>query len=85
MLNSLRAAESGTPKGADLKKAFKVGEAMKCLVTDVEGDRVRLSKSQAEVAQERAEAREYLARSPKASGKGFGTLGDLLKEKLKER
>jgi small subunit ribosomal protein S1 len=46
--------------------------------------RIRLSKTEAEHAEERREAREYMAKSPRASGKGFGTLGDLLREKLKK-
>ena len=36
----------------------------------------------AEAADERREASEYMAKAPRASGKGFGTLGDLLKAKL---
>ena len=32
---------------------------------------------------ERREAAEYMKASPKPSGKGFGTLGDLLRDKLK--
>jgi small subunit ribosomal protein S1 len=79
------ASETGTPRGADLRKAFKAGDEMKCLVLDVdERGRIRLSKVQAEAAEERAEAREWMQRSaPRAGGKGFGTLGDLLRDKLK--
>jgi small subunit ribosomal protein S1 len=80
------ASESGTPRGTDLKRSFKPGDAMTCLVASIdEQGRFRLSKSGAEAAQERAEAREYLAKSqPRQSGKGFGTLGDLLRDKLKK-
>ena len=50
-----------------------------------ERGRVRLSRTEAEAAQERSEAREYLSRSAaEGGGKGFGTLGDLLREKLKK-
>ncbi len=79
------AAETGTPRGADLRKAFKPGEGLTALVTAIdEHGRIRLSKSGAEAAAERREARDYMAQSaPKGGGKGFGTLGDLLREKLK--
>jgi small subunit ribosomal protein S1 len=80
------ASETGTPRGADLRKAFKVGDALTALVTAIdERGRIRLSKTEAEANQERREAREYLSRTaPKGGGKGFGTLGDLLREKLKK-
>jgi small subunit ribosomal protein S1 len=79
------ASETGTPRGADLRKAFRVGDELKCLVLDVdERGRIRLSKTQGEAAEERAEAREWMRTAPRGQGgKGFGTLGDLLREKLK--
>ncbi len=78
------AAESGTPRGQDLRKAFPAGAEVTVLVTDIdERGRIRLSRTQAEAADERREANEYMARSPRPSGKGFGTLGDLLRSKLK--
>jgi small subunit ribosomal protein S1 len=81
------ASETGTPRGADLRKAFPVGSELKCLITDIdERGRIRLSKSQAEAAEERAEAQAWMkSKSPAGGGrgKGFGTLGDLLKAKLK--
>jgi len=81
------ASETGTPRGADLRKAFKAGDAFQALVTAIdEQGRIRLSKSEAEHAVERAEAQEYLARAaPKGTGKGFGTLGDLLRAKLEKK
>jgi len=79
------AAETGTPRGADLRKAFKVGDELKCLVLEIdERGRIRLSKTQGEAAEERAEAREWMRAAPRGQGgKGFGTLGDLLRDKLK--
>jgi small subunit ribosomal protein S1 len=80
------AAETGTPRGADLRRAFPPGTELRCLVLEIdERGRLRLSKVQAEAAEERAEAREWMQRStPSGAGKkGFGTLGDLLKGKLK--
>lgn len=78
------AAETGTPRGADLRKAFKPGDAVRALVTAIdERGRIRLSRTEAEAADERREARQYLETAPRP-GKGFGTLGDLLRQKLKE-
>ena len=78
------AAESGTPRGQDLRKAFPMGSELTVLVTEIDDrGRIRLSRTQAEAADERREASEYMARAPKGSGKGFGTLGDLLRNKLK--
>jgi small subunit ribosomal protein S1 len=81
------ASETGTPRGADLRKAFKVGEGFQALVLAIdEQHRIRLSKTGAEEAAERKEAQEYMkAAAPKSGGKGFGTLGDLLREKLNKK
>ncbi len=78
------AAETGTPRGQDLRKAFPAGSEITVLITEIDDrGRIRLSRTQAEAADERREASEYMARAPRASGKGFGTLGDLLRDKLK--
>jgi small subunit ribosomal protein S1 len=81
------ASETGTPRGADLRKAFKVGDTFPALVLAIdEQHRIRLSKSGAEEAAERREAAEYMrAAAPKGGGKGFGTLGDLLRQKLEQK
>lgn len=81
------ASETGTPRGADLRKAFKVGDTFQALVLAIdEQGRIRLSKSGAEEAAERKEAAEYMrSAAPKGSGKGFGTLGDLLRQKLEKK
>jgi small subunit ribosomal protein S1 len=80
------ASETGTPRGADLRKAFKVGDAFPALVLAVdEQHRIRLSKTGAEDAAERREAAEYMRSAPRPGGKGFGTLGDLLREKLNKK
>jgi len=79
------ASESGTPHGTDLRRAFKVGDAFPALVLQIdEQGRFRLSKSGAVDAAERADARAYMeTQKPRGGGgKGFGTLGDLLKAKL---
>jgi small subunit ribosomal protein S1 len=81
------ASETGTPRGADLRKAFKVGDLFPALVAAVDDQgRLRLSKSGAEQAAERAEAQEYMAKAaPQGGGKGFGTLGDLLRARLEKK
>ncbi len=51
-----------------------------------EQNRIRLSKSGAEEAAERKEAADYMkASAPKGGGKGFGTLGDLMRQKLERK
>ncbi|GEJ56868.1 30S ribosomal protein S1 [Anaeromyxobacter diazotrophicus] len=80
------ASETGTPRGTDLRRAFKVGDQLDCAISAIdEQGRLRLSKTEAEQAAERKEAQEYLRQAAPQGrgGKGFGTLGDLLREKLK--
>jgi small subunit ribosomal protein S1 len=81
------ASETGTPRGSDLRRAFKVGETFQALVLAIdEQGRIRLSKTGAEDAAERKEAADYMrSAQPKTSGKGFGTLGDLLRQKLEKK
>jgi small subunit ribosomal protein S1 len=81
------ASETGTPRGSDLRKSFKVGDTFPALVAAIdEQNRIRLSKTEAEQAAERAEARAYMEKaSPRQQGKGFGTLGDLLRQKLEKK
>ena len=78
------ASETGTPHGTDLRRAFKAGDVFPALVLQIdEQGRYRLSRSGAVDAAERADARAYMeTQKPKGGGKGFGTLGDLLKAKL---
>jgi small subunit ribosomal protein S1 len=78
------ASETGTPHGTDLRRAFKAGDVFPALVLQIdEQGRFRLSKAGAVDAAERADARAYMeTQKPKGGGKGFGTLGDLLKAKL---
>ncbi len=77
-------AETGTPRGSDLRRAFKPGDELECAIVAIdEQGRYRLSHTEAERAAERKEAQEYLRSSaPKGKGKGFGTLGDMLREKM---
>jgi small subunit ribosomal protein S1 len=74
-------AEVELPKGADLKKAFPLGTALKAAITEVRDGRIRLSVKAAAQAEERAEAQSWM-RSQSGPKTGFGTLGDLLKGKI---
>ncbi|AKU91410.1 S1 RNA-binding domain-containing protein [Vulgatibacter incomptus] len=77
------ASELGVPRGADLRRSHPVGATFRAVVMDVRPDgKVRLSKTGAEVAEERADAAAWMQGQPRAGGKGLGTLADLLKGKL---
>ena len=76
--------EMGTPKGADHRKLFPPGTVFKAAIIEIDSTgRLKLSKTGAEQAEERAEYRQFMKEQQKGSpgGKGFGTLGDLLKLK----
>jgi small subunit ribosomal protein S1 len=78
----LPASETGLPRGADLRRALPKGTALRLAVVEIREDgKIRLSRTAAEQAEERAEVAGYMATQPKPSGKGFGTLGDLLRKK----
>jgi small subunit ribosomal protein S1 len=80
------ASETGTQRGADLKKEFAVGAKVRVLVLDVEAKtgKIRLSIRAAKEAEERAEFAGYLNQNNE-KGKGLGTLGDLLKARLGDK
>jgi small subunit ribosomal protein S1 len=81
------AAETGTQRGADLKKEFKLGSKVKVTVLEVDPNsgKIRLSIRQAVEAEERAEFAGYMGKSGSSGGSGLGTLGDLFKGKLQNR
>lgn len=75
------ASETGTPRGADLNKAFPVGTVVSALIIDVdERGRLKASKTAREQAEERALLDEYKKDKGQAAGAGLGTFGDLLKK-----
>ncbi len=80
------AAETGTQRGADLKKEFESGQTVKVVVQDLDtkNGRIRMSIRAAKEAEERAEFEGYMSTSNK-KGKGLGTLGDLLKKQLGDK
>lgn len=76
------ASETGTERGTDLKRHFQLGQALKAQILEVDATgKIRLSLTAAERAAERAEmeAWQRKERPSGGGGKGFGTLGDLLK------
>ncbi|MSQ81746.1 MAG: S1 RNA-binding domain-containing protein [Myxococcales bacterium] len=77
-------SELGLPLGADLRRHLPVGSVFKAVVTDSRPDgRVRMSRTQAERAQEQAEASSWLASHAGAAVKGgVGTFGELLLAKM---
>ena len=80
----LPASETGTPRGADLHKAFPLGTKLSLLVIDVDDrSRLKVSKTAREQAEERALVDEYKNDKKSGAGAGLGTFGDLLKAKLK--
>ena len=80
-------AELGTPRGSDNRKTTPVGTQFKAQIVDIDDrGRYRLSRSAAERASDALDYREYQRQMNKRMppGKGFGTLGDLLRAKLQE-
>ena len=76
------ASETGTERGTDLKRHFQLGQTLKAQILEVDGGgKFRLSLTAAQRAAERAEmeAWQRTQRPSGGGGKGFGTLGDLLK------
>lgn len=80
-------AETGTPRGADLKKHFTAGQEVEAKVLHVdETGKIRLSMSALKTDEERGEFEAYAkgdVKKNKPEVRGFGTLGDLLSKKSK--
>ncbi len=75
-------SEMGTPRGADLRKQFPPGTVFSAEIIEIDGQgRIKLSKASAERSAEQAEYRTFIKKQNKQEGKGFCTLGDLLKMK----
>jgi small subunit ribosomal protein S1 len=84
------ASETGTPRGADLKKHFVAGQELEVKIVAIdESGKIRLSIAALKADEERGEFEAYAQAertSPKTAGaekpavRGFGTLGDLLKK-----
>jgi len=80
--------ELGTPRGSDNKKTVPPGTKFKAQIIEIdERGRYRLSRTAAERQESASDYREYQRQMNKKMppGKGFGTLGDLLRAKLQEQ
>jgi small subunit ribosomal protein S1 len=80
------ASETGTPRNADLKKHFTVGQELEAKILAVAPDgKIRMSITALADDQERADLAAYQKSEEKKRdaaerpARGFGTLGDLLK------
>lgn len=71
------AAETGMPRGTDLRKAFPEGSEVRAKVLETGDGKLKLSLKAAKDADERADFEE--ARAKNQMPKSLGTLGDLLK------
>ncbi|MBN1961260.1 MAG: S1 RNA-binding domain-containing protein [Deltaproteobacteria bacterium] len=80
----LPAAETGTPPGADLAKAFAIGSTHALVVLENDDrNRMRVSKKARVAAEERQLVDSYQSQSN--TSKSLGTLGDLLRAKKLKR
>ena len=76
------ASETGTPRGADLNKAFPIGTKVPVLVIDLDDrGRVKVSKTAREQAEERAVVDQYKTDKSGGGKTGLGTFGDLLRKR----
>jgi small subunit ribosomal protein S1 len=75
-------SELGTPRGADLRKAFALGTKMKAMVIGLEEGKMRLSVTALKDDEERKDFEGFKGKEPQSpAASGFGTLGDLLKKR----
>jgi small subunit ribosomal protein S1 len=78
--------ELGTERGSDNKRTNPVGSIYKAQIIEVDDrGRYRLSKTSAQAALDRADYQDYQRKHTQPAGKGFGTLGDLLRAKLAQK
>ncbi len=81
-------SELGTPRGSDNKKTTPPGTQFKAQIIDIdERGRFRLSRTAQERAADQSDYRQYQKEMNRKMppGKGFGTLGDLLRAKLEQQ
>jgi small subunit ribosomal protein S1 len=80
-------SESGVPREADVKKAFRAGDELRVVVLDVDeaARRIRLSVTAVQRMQEADEMREYADRADAAAPGKLGSLADKLRDALKPK
>jgi ribosomal protein S1 len=75
-------AELGVPRGADLRKLFPLGTKLKAKILDIADGKMRMSVRALKDDEERAQYEGFRDKEKQAAEpKGFGTLGDLLKNR----
>ena len=77
----LPTVELGTPRGADLRKAFALGTKLTAKVIAVEDGKMRLSLRAVKDDEERKQFDGFREKDKAAERGGFGTLADLLKNR----
>jgi len=77
-------ADTGLDRDADVQRAFPIGSDVEVVVLDVDaaGRRIRVSRKAIAEAREKAELREYAARSEAAPSSAIGSLADKLRGAL---
>jgi small subunit ribosomal protein S1 len=80
-------SESGVPREADVKKAFRVGDQLQVVVLDVDAAarRIRLSVTDVQKVREADEMREYSERASGTAPDKFGSMADKLRDALKPK
>lgn len=75
------ASETGTERGTDLRRVFPMGKEIKAEVIEINGEKIKLSITQAERSEERADLNTWKAEQAKkvTSSGGFNSLADKLK------
>jgi small subunit ribosomal protein S1 len=76
------AGQTGTPRGAELRKHFNKGDKVDALVTDIDPRRGEAKLSLSRLAQDEEQRAHKEYRAKVKAEANFGTLGDLLKQKL---
>jgi hypothetical protein len=74
--------ELGLAPGADHRRAFPAGKEFDVVLVSNAGGRMRLSATQVSRVEERRNFRDYGKEGGGPPARGFGNLGDLLRERL---
>ncbi len=77
--------ELGLPPGADHRRAYPQGKELTVVITSAAGGKLRFSATQVSRVEERKNYQAYSAGggAKPQGGSGLGSLGDLLRDRLK--
>lgn len=75
--------ELGMPPGADHRRAFAPGKEVNVVIINRAGGKLTFSATQVARVEERRNYREFAGAAPAEKASGLGSLGDLLRGKLK--